>query len=130
MHQPEIQLLQTYHRYVLLAQGGKKGQFLSNFEKKEGVRGSTAHIYQGGYKLKAIANVAKNLNNDNNTYTFITINNIHFKIATPPPVADSPSDDVPSTSSNYNDNSEYKSEGIEVVTTVSETITEPIVTYY
>ena len=60
------------------SRGEKEGQFPPNFGKRGGARESVAYTHQGDYKLKAIANVAKNPNNDNNTYAFITMNNIHL----------------------------------------------------
>jgi len=108
----------------------KKGQFLPDFEKREGVRGSAAHMYQRGYKPKALANVAENPNNNDNTYTFMTMDDTHLKVATPPPVANCPPNDVPSTSSNYENNLEHGTGGVEVVNTIPEAITEPIIAYY
>ena len=61
--------------------GGKEGQFPPDFEKREEVRESAAYMDQGSYKPKAIANVAENPNNNNNTYAFMTMDDTHLKIA-------------------------------------------------
>jgi len=87
-------------------------------------------MHQRGYKPKAIANVAENPNNNNNTYTFMTINDMYLKIATLSSMANYLSDNVPSASSNYNNNSEHRTGGVEVVNTISKNIAEPIIAYY
>jgi len=87
-------------------------------------------MHQRDYKPKDIANVTKNPNNNNNTYAFITMNDMHLKVATLPSIANYPPDNVPSASSNYNDNSEHGTGDMEVVNTISENIAEPIIAYY
>ena len=38
--------------------------------------------------------------------------------------------DVPSTSSNYDNNLEHRTGGVEVVNTIPEAVAEPIIAYY
>jgi len=58
------------------------------------------------------------------------MDDIHLKVAIPPPVANCSPNNIPSTSSNYDNNLEHRTEGVEVVNTIPKAVTEPIIAYY
>jgi len=81
----------------MYAIGPEEDQFPPGSGNRGGVKGTAVNTYQRGYKTLAVANVAEQASE---VFVFMTMDDTHLKVTTPPPVEHTPSHDTPSTSSN------------------------------